>query len=107
LDRLELLIVSLQEFFRWLPQLSSQDFIDEWEANLAYHDKWVELSIENTAQSSHLKAAPLSKQVGKVIGLTPDGSLKLITRSGELVTAQVGELHLRPTLNDQSSLSPD
>jgi BirA family biotin operon repressor/biotin-[acetyl-CoA-carboxylase] ligase len=106
-DRLELLHVVLQEFFRWLPQLSSQDFIDEWETNLAYHDQWVELSVESIAQSFHREAAPPPIQVGKVIGLTPDGSLKLLTRSGELVTAQVGEIHLRPSLTDQTSQSPD
>jgi BirA family biotin operon repressor/biotin-[acetyl-CoA-carboxylase] ligase len=99
-DRLELLCVSLQEFFHWLPQLSSQNFIDEWEARLAYHDQWVELSVENLTPSFHREAAPPPVQVGKVIGLTPDGSLKLLTRSGSLVTAQVGEIHLRPNPAD-------
>jgi BirA family biotin operon repressor/biotin-[acetyl-CoA-carboxylase] ligase len=106
-DRLELLSASLHEFFSWLPQLSSQAFIDEWETNLAYHDQWVELFVENTALSSPWEAAPLLIQVGKVIGLTPDGSLKLLTRSGKLVTAQVGEIHLRPNPVDPPSLSPD
>jgi len=106
-DRLELLSASLQEFFIWLPQLSSQNFIDEWEARLAYHDQWVELFVERTAQSSPWETAPPPMQVGKVIGLTPDGSLKLLTRSGELVLAQVGEIHLRPSFSDKPSLSPD
>ena len=106
-DRLELLHVILQEFSHWLPQLSAQDFIDAWEASLAYHDQWVELSIENNAQSSRREAVPPTIQVGKVIGLTSDGSLKLLTRSGELVVAQVGEIHLRPSPADQPSLLPD
>jgi BirA family biotin operon repressor/biotin-[acetyl-CoA-carboxylase] ligase len=106
-DHLELLSASLQEFFSWLPRLSSQEFIHQWEANLAYHDQWVELSVENTAQSSRPEASSPPLRVGKVIGLNPDGSLKLLTRSGELMTAQVGEIHLRPNIVDQSSLSPD
>ena len=95
-DRLELLYATLKALFTWLPQLNTQDFIREWEGCLAYRDQWVELSVVDSAQSAYPEAAPLSKLVGKVIGLTPDGSLKLLTKSGTLVTAQVGEIHLRP-----------
>jgi BirA family biotin operon repressor/biotin-[acetyl-CoA-carboxylase] ligase len=106
-DRLELLCASLREFFRWLPQLASQNFIDEWEASLAYYGQWVELFTENLAHSSPREAAPAPIQLGKVVGLTQDGSLKLLTQSGELVTAQVGKIHLRPSFSDQPSQSPD
>lgn len=95
-DRLELLYATLKVLFTWLPQLNTQDFIREWEGFLAYRDQWVELSVVDSAQSAYPEAAPLSNLVGKVIGLTPDGSLKLLTKSGKLVTAQVGEIHLRP-----------
>ena len=95
-DRLELLYGILKEFFSWLPQLFTQDFIREWEDSLAYHDQWVELSVVNIAQPSRPETVPPPLLVGKVIGLTTDGSLKLLTRSGKLVTAQVGEIHLRP-----------
>jgi BirA family transcriptional regulator, biotin operon repressor / biotin---[acetyl-CoA-carboxylase] ligase len=107
LDRLELLSASLQEFFSRLPRLSSQDFIQEWEDCLAYHDQWVELSVVNTDQSSTKETTPPPIQVGKVIGLTGDGSLKLLTRSGRLVTAQVGEIHLRPASVGDPSLPSD
>lgn len=95
-DRMELLHAILKELFSWFPRLSSQGFIHKWEDSLAYQDQWVELSVVNTAQSSDQEVAPPPIQVGKVIGLTADGSLKLLTKSGKLVTAQVGEIHLRP-----------
>lgn len=106
-DRLELLYATLKELFSWLPRLFTQDFIREWKDSLAYHDQWVELSVVNSAQSAHPETAPLPILVGKVIGLTPDGSLKLLTRSGKLVTAQVGEIHLRPAPGGHPSLPPD
>ena len=96
-DRLEFLHAILKEFFSWLPRLSSQDFIREWEDQLAYREQWVELSVENSAQPSHPEALSPPIQVGKVIGLSPDGSLKLLTRFGKLVTVQVGEIHIKPT----------
>jgi len=98
-DRLELLHSILEHFFGWFPRLSSQDFLRAWEETLAYRSQWVELTYENSAQSSSLIATPPSKMIGQVIGLAANGSLRLRTNSGKLVTAQVGEIHLRPTPN--------
>jgi len=106
-NRLELLHAILKEFFSWLPRLSFQDFLRAWEAKLAYLDQWVELSIEDSAQSTPLETVPPPIQVGKVIGLTSDGSLKLLTKFGKLVTVQVGEIHIRPTYSEGPSLPPD
>jgi BirA family biotin operon repressor/biotin-[acetyl-CoA-carboxylase] ligase len=91
-DRLELLHAVLYELIdTWLPQLSLTGFIQEWEANLAFRDQWVELSSGVADKNLN----------GKVIGLTQDGSLQLITRAGKLVTIEVGEIHLRPTSADE------
>jgi len=106
-DRWELLYATLKEFFSWLPRLFTEDFIRKWEDSLAYHDQWVELSAVNSAQSAHPETVPIRVLVGKVIGLTPDGSLKLLTGTGKLVTAQVGEIHLRPAPVGHPSLPPD
>jgi hypothetical protein len=67
----------------------------------------VELSLENPAQSAHQPAAPRPAYTGKLVGLTVDGELKILTESGELVTAQVGELHLRLTSPDIRTDFPD
>lgn len=106
-ERLELLHAILQELLTWLPRLSLPDFILEWESCLAFRDQWVELSTGNSSPPSHEDDISGHTQVGKVIGLTPDGSLKLLTKSGKLVSAAVGELHLRPVPAGQPSLPPD
>ena len=100
-DRLELLHAILQELLSWLPLLSLSDFILEWETCLAFRNQWVELSSGYTPPHSQNKQVPLPTEAGKVIGLTQDGSLKLITRTGELVTVTVGDIHLRPAAIDQ------
>jgi BirA family biotin operon repressor/biotin-[acetyl-CoA-carboxylase] ligase len=95
-DRLELLHAILQEFLSWLPRLSLPNFIFEWETSLAFRDQWVELSSEYTSLPYQKGHVLTNSEVGKVIGLAQDGSLKLITKTGELVTVSVGEIHLRP-----------
>ncbi len=105
-NHLELLYAILEQLFSWLPRLASPDFIHAWEDSLAYKSQWVELSLENPAQSADQAAASRSAYIGKLVGLTKDGSLKLRTASGELVTAQVGELHLRPTLPEPLTNDP-
>jgi len=99
-DRLELLHAILQELLTWLPRLSLPDFIHEWESNLAYRHQWVELSTDitagDTSTPSSEKATPVQFEQGKLIGLTQDGSLKLLTASGKMVVAAVGDIHLRP-----------
>jgi BirA family biotin operon repressor/biotin-[acetyl-CoA-carboxylase] ligase len=106
-DHLELLYAILEQFFSWLPRLASPGFIQAWEDSLAYRDQWVELRLDYPAQSPPQAGASLQVYAGKVIGLTMDGSLKLLTGSDELVTVQVGELQLRPTPADRHTDAPD
>ena len=100
-DRLELLHAILQEFLSWLPRLSLPDFIHEWETSLAFRDQWVVLSSGEHLPATQKENVLSPYEVGKVIGLTQDGSLKLFTRTGALVTVTVGELHLRPATFNQ------
>jgi BirA family biotin operon repressor/biotin-[acetyl-CoA-carboxylase] ligase len=92
-DRLVVLQATLLEFFRWLSLLDTDSFIAEWERRLAYTGEWIELTTTNQLDPAH----PInSVQTGKLVGLREDGSLILRTASGELFTARVGELQLRP-----------
>jgi len=96
-DRMELLHSILREFINWFPRLSSLEFIRAWEQDLAYVNQWVELSAGNDDLTSLDRAISPNVILGKVIGLAEDGALRLQAKSGELVSAQVGEIHLRLT----------
>ncbi|MFZ2097026.1 MAG: biotin--[acetyl-CoA-carboxylase] ligase [Anaerolineales bacterium] len=104
-ERMELLHTILKQFFSWLKRLSSQDFIKQWEDNLAYLNQWVELSVVTPTPSTQTKIDPYPDSIGKLIGLDIDGSLKLLSRSGTLFTIQVGEIQLKPhPIGAQSTL---
>ena len=99
-DRIELLHAVLQAYFAWRPRITSPEFMRQWEANLAFLGEWVQIipgeSCGKDGLPVSLEKAPNPFREGKVLGLTPDGALKLLTRSGETVTAQYGEVRLRP-----------
>ena len=99
-DRIELLHAVLHEFFAWRPRLSSPEFLREWEASLAFRGEWVQVTTGESYGKDglpiDLEQAPKPVGEGKVLGLAPDGGLRLLTRSGETVTAQFGEVRLRP-----------
>lgn len=89
--RQELLHETLRQVIYWRERLESSEFLQEWESRLALRGEWVRLS-----QGEGLRGGPQPKTVseGQVLGLAPDGSLKLLTRSGKVVTVQVGEIRL-------------
>jgi hypothetical protein len=88
----------LTGILRWRSRLIAPDFLRAWEANLAYRDEWVQvIPSGNTSELSKSDGKPASPfQEGQVIGLSKDGSLKLRTRTGEIVNLQFGEVRLRP-----------
>ena len=98
LDRMELLYAVLAGVLRWRTRLIAPDFLRAWEANLAYRDEWVQvIPSGNTGELSPLDGkTPSPTQEGQVIGLSHDGSLKLRTRTGEILNLQFGEVRLRP-----------
>ena len=99
-DRIELLHAVLEAFFAWRPRLPSPEFLREWEASLAFRGEWVQItpgdSFGKDGLPVSLEQAPRPLEEGKVLGLAPDGSLRLLTRKGETVTVQFGEVRLRP-----------
>jgi len=107
-NRLDLLHDVLEEFIiNWLPRLSSPDFIQDWEASLAYRNQWVELYETDVAVSPTEKVTVKPIETGMLIGLAPNGSLRLLNGDGKLVTTAVGEVHLRPIQVNHSLLPMD
>jgi BirA family biotin operon repressor/biotin-[acetyl-CoA-carboxylase] ligase len=94
-NRLEILHAVLQGLLVWQPRLYSPEFIREWETSLAFRDEWVDLIPGERNFPNTLEQLSPPIEVGKVMGLAPDGSLKLLTQSGKVVTTQVGEIRLR------------
>lgn len=98
-DLLELLYAVLADILRWRPRLVAADFLRAWENNLAYRDEWVQVFPSgNTGELPPMMngKAPSPLQEGQVMGLSNDGSLKLRTRTGEIMNLQFGEVRLRP-----------
>jgi BirA family biotin operon repressor/biotin-[acetyl-CoA-carboxylase] ligase len=83
-DRWELLSRILDSMLDWIPRLPFPDFIHAWQYRLAYLGKEVQVYSE---ASEFL--------TGRIIGLTQDGSLRLLLPSGKVATLQFGEVHLR------------
>ena len=67
------------------PHLGSDSFISSWEKVLAFRDEQVE--IEEGKGTS---------LTGKLLGLEPDGSLRLSNENGKLITVHFGDVRLRP-----------
>lgn len=107
-SRIDVLHAVLYEFMQALPGISGSGFIEQWESRLAFRDQWVELSPAPPGHSLDHSAGKVgvsaSRIMGKVCGLAQDGSLKLVTRDGEIITVDSGEIHLRPAIADENSL---
>ncbi|HSV86678.1 MAG TPA: biotin--[acetyl-CoA-carboxylase] ligase [Levilinea sp.] len=84
-DRLELLREILEKLFGWRACLGSPEFLQTWDAHLAFKDEWVE--VQPPGQPA---------VVGKIAGLAPAGDLRLVTPAGEVITVVAGDLRLKP-----------
>jgi len=87
INRLDLLHDILAEIISWRAQLTETIFLQTWEANLAFRDEWVRIS---TSQHSAGENAP--PQIGHILGLESDGSLRFETHAGETVIIRSGEV---------------
>lgn len=90
IDPGELLRAILESLVVWKTRMSEPDFIDAWQAKLAYMGNSVQL--ENADGPAVLAV---------VEGLADDGSLKMRMENGELRTFQAGEIQLRPLLTEK------
>jgi len=87
-DRWHLLHAVIEALLSWRSRLDSAEFLQTWENQLAFMGEWVRISSHD--------AASTSIQEGVVLGLSPQGCLRLRTRSGRIAVVQSGYLHLRP-----------
>jgi BirA family biotin operon repressor/biotin-[acetyl-CoA-carboxylase] ligase len=90
-DRWELLRAVLAELFEWRSRLLTPAFSQAWESRLAYVGQWIEVSRPN--------AGPV---IGKLLGVTDGGDLKLEALHGDIETVTAGDVRLRPINNDKT-----
>jgi BirA family biotin operon repressor/biotin-[acetyl-CoA-carboxylase] ligase len=99
-DRVELLHQVLGKLLEWRPRLASPAFLQAWEERLAFRGEWVQVYPGQSPGKDGLphdrEGLPAPVHEGEIIGLAPDGSLRLRTRSGEIAIIHVGEVRLGP-----------
>ena len=83
IEREELLAAILTAFFAERPRLGSAAFFETWMRWLAFKDEWVR--VEGASGSHH----------GRVVGISPDGSLRLRAENGAEIEVAVGDVSLR------------
>lgn len=88
-DRFQLLAVILERFLAWRSRLQTKNFIQSWEARLAYRRQTVQIFKALDEEDSLLTE-------GRLEGLNSDGNLILRLASGEIQTVNFGEIRLRP-----------
>lgn len=84
-ERIEILHDILAALINLRPQLATDEFITKWEESLAFRGEQVQ--VENG------KGTPVK---GKLLGLAPNGGLKLSDEDGQSRTVQFGDVRLRP-----------
>jgi len=93
LDRVDLLRSILEQLFAWRGRLNSPEFLQAWDAHLAFKDEWVEVQPPGQAAVT-----------GKMAGLALTGDLRLVTPAGTVVTVAAGDLRLRPFNDNDASM---
>ena len=93
LDRFELLHVVLDELFTWYTRLDTIDFITIWNEKLAFRNEWVKIRQEGYPQRLMGEEKEFEAQV---LGLTPEGFLRVRKSSQKIVNLQMGEISIRP-----------
>ena len=97
IDRYDLLRAILKALFDWRARLHNQAFFEHWEKRLAFKNQWVKIYQDGE------DASPENTLVGQVVGLDDSGNLLLRLESGQLQAASVGDVHLRPVLENRQA----
>jgi BirA family biotin operon repressor/biotin-[acetyl-CoA-carboxylase] ligase len=83
-DRWNLLKEVLTSLFAWRSRMTSPDFFNAWQANLAFVGEMVRIGGDSEPQIA-----------GKMLGITPEGNLRVLRDDGSEVSVRVGDVHLR------------
>lgn len=83
-NRMVILNAILANIITLRPNMGTDSFMSSWEKKLAYYGRQVRVEMGGEKSVS-----------GKVVGLAPDGSLKLIDDDGKSISVRFGDVRLR------------
>jgi BirA family biotin operon repressor/biotin-[acetyl-CoA-carboxylase] ligase len=83
-DRVDILRATLSALLLWRSKLATDEFLKAWEDALAFRGKQVQIFKDNES--------PL---MGELLGLAPDGALRLREANNNILAIQCGEIRLR------------
>jgi len=86
-DRADILYEILSALLHWRSKLGADEFLKAWEDVLAFRGEQVQIFKDDES--------PL---MGELLGLAPDGGLRLREADNNILTIQFGEIHLRPVV---------
>jgi BirA family biotin operon repressor/biotin-[acetyl-CoA-carboxylase] ligase len=86
-DRAEILYEILSALLHWRSKLGTDEFLEAWGDVLAFRGEQVQIFKDDES--------PLT---GELLGLAPDGGLRLRDANNNIHTIQFGEIHLRPVV---------
>jgi BirA family biotin operon repressor/biotin-[acetyl-CoA-carboxylase] ligase len=86
-DRVELLARIIRRFFELRPEMGSPSFLQLWQDRLAFRGEMVQVDPVSGDSIS-----------GRVVGIDPNGHLRLRKQDGEEINVAVGDVRLRAKL---------
>lgn len=93
LKRLALLRAILERILYWRVRISGVEFIQAWQANLAFLNEWVWIIPVQTEDAQRAIKA-------RILGLEVDGSMRVENEHGIISRYISAEVHLRPLFTD-------
>lgn len=88
-ERVELLAAILGCFYQLRPQMGTPPFMQLWQERLAFRGEEVRVD----------QPQPGAALTGRVDGLDDNGNLRLVSQAGQAVSVAVGDVRLRPLLD--------
>lgn len=93
-DRAALLGQILKNLLFWRPRIFTDSFLNKWEKSLAYLDEWVTFMRDQGPSGEDSFTA-------QILGLGPDGALRILMGDGSAKTLHESEFRIRPAVNKE------